>query len=271
MLAKASARLEADLRKLAQSIARGRMSAPAKIHQRLGRLKERHSSVSRYYEITLKNQTPPPPNPTTPPAPGAEPPPDKPATPPKAKARRSGAAAAASAAVAAQAKQSLPAQTLSWTRKAEAETAESLCGDYCLHSNRRFEDATLMWTLYTGLTHAEDGFRCLKSDLGLRPVHHQTSERVRAHIFISVLALHLLCYLKKSLHDAGEPARTWTTLKRLLNDHAYVTLSLKTTEATHHLRSLGRPNQEQKAIYKSLGIELADYPKTRLSVPLAAR
>ena len=62
-----------------------------------------------------------------------------------------------------------------------AESAESLCGDYCLHSNRRFEDAAGMWSLYTGLTQAEDGFRCLKTDLGLRPVHNQTSERVRTH------------------------------------------------------------------------------------------
>ncbi len=124
-----------------------------------------------------------------------------------------------------------------------------------------------MWSLYTGLTQAEDGFRCLKTDLGLRPVHHQTSERVRAHIFISVLALHLMCYLKKSLEQADAPSRTWTTLKRVLSEHAYVTLSLKTAEATHHLRKLGEPNQEQKAIYKALEINLTECPKTRLRVP----
>jgi hypothetical protein len=234
MLAKACARLEADLKKLSQSIDRGRVATPAKIHQRLGRLKERHSGVARYYEITL--QTPLPPLPTPTPTPTSLP---------------------------------LPTPTLGWARKDQAGTAESQCGDYCLHSNRRFEDAAGMWSLYTGLTQAEDGFRCLKTDLGLRPVHHQTSDRVRAHIFISVLALHLMCYLKKSLETAGEPTRTWTTLKRVLREHAYVTLSVKTAEATHHLRKLGVPNQEQKAIYKALGITLADCPQTRLSVPLA--
>jgi len=125
-----------------------------------------------------------------------------------------------------------------------------------------------MWALYTDLTNAEDGFRCLKSDLGLRPVHHQKKHRVHAHIFISVIALHLMCYLKKRLAEAGEPCRTWTTLKTLMRSHAYATLMVTTDKATHHLRKLGRPNFEQKRIYECLGLDLAACPKTRICIPL---
>lgn len=246
MLAKASARFEADLQKLAKSMSGGRVTTSKKIHERLGRLKERHASVSRYYEITVLSEAPCPPcTPTTPPE----------------------ASSATGAASAATPRTPSERPTLGWARKDEAANAEALCGDYCLHSNRRFESAAQMWTLYTDLTHAEDGFRSLKTDLGLRPVHHQTTERVKAHIFISVLALHLLCYLKKRLHEAAQPARTWTTLKRLLSDHAYVTLTLQTEHTTHHLRRLGKPNQEQSALYKALGLKLADCPQTRLHVP----
>ncbi|HLE88402.1 MAG TPA: hypothetical protein VI727_12155 [Candidatus Brocadiaceae bacterium] len=45
------------------------------------------------------------------------------------------------------------------------------------------------------LTRVERVFRNLKSDLGLRPIYHQKERRVDAHIFISVLAYHVL-------HDA---------------------------------------------------------------------
>jgi transposase len=39
------------------------------------------------------------------------------------------------------------------------------------------------------LTNLEAVFRSLKTDLGLRPVHHHIERRVEAHLFISVLAV----------------------------------------------------------------------------------
>jgi hypothetical protein len=157
-------------------------------------------------------------------------------------------------------------RALVWRRKPETDP-EALCGAYCLRSTRSFTEAPLMWALYTGLTNAEDGFRCLKGDLGLRPVHHQIKERVHAHIFISVLALHLLAFIKKSLVDAGEAPRTWTTLKTILRNHAYVTLTASSNISTSHLRKIGAPNAAQKRIYDLLGIHLADCPVSRFSIP----
>ena len=34
--------------------------------------------------------------------------------------------------------------------------------------------------------------RTLKTDLGLRPIYHQKTNRISGHIFISVLAYHIL-------------------------------------------------------------------------------
>jgi len=96
---------------------------------------------------------------------------------------------------------------LTWAAKPGTDR-DALCGSYCLRSNLRFPGAAEMRELYTGLTNAEDGFRCLKTGLGLRPVRHQTSGRVRAHIFIIVLALHLLAFLKKRLAEVGAPPHT---------------------------------------------------------------
>jgi transposase len=51
-----------------------------------------------------------------------------------------------------------------------------------------------MWKIqvYVMLTRIENAFRDLKSYLGLRPNHHQKEQRVDGHIFISILAYHLL-------------------------------------------------------------------------------
>ena len=46
-----------------------------------------------------------------------------------------------------------------------------------------------MWRTYTMLTDLEAVFRSLKSELGLRPIHHQITDRVAGHLFITVLAI----------------------------------------------------------------------------------
>jgi transposase len=42
------------------------------------------------------------------------------------------------------------------------------------------------------LTELEDGFRTLKSELNLCPIYHKKENRGDAHIFIDVLAYHIL-------------------------------------------------------------------------------
>ena len=52
---------------------------------------------------------------------------------------------------------------------------------------------------YKNLSEVEDFFRELKDNLGIRPNYHRTDKRIKAHIFISHLALLLLCILKRTL------------------------------------------------------------------------
>jgi transposase len=49
------------------------------------------------------------------------------------------------------------------------------------------------------LTDLEAVFRSLKSELGLRPVYHHKTKRVDGHLFISVLAYHLVHTLRLPL------------------------------------------------------------------------
>jgi len=53
------------------------------------------------------------------------------------------------------------------------------------------------------LTQLEYSFRCLKSEFGLRPNYHQKDNRMEGHLFISVLAYHLLALLQKELRVKG--------------------------------------------------------------------
>jgi len=92
---------------------------------------------------------------------------------------------------------------LSWTRKAEAIAAEAaLDGVYVIRSSLPgdgFPAADLVLA-YKGLSHAERGFRDIKSgDLDVRPIHHRRAHRVRAHVFLCMLAYYVVWRMKRDL------------------------------------------------------------------------
>jgi transposase len=83
--------------------------------------------------------------------------------------------------------------------KAKLSKAEERDGHYLLRSNLPAGDPEKMWEKYVQLVQIEAVFRTLKSDLGLRPVHHRLEQRVDAHILVAFLAYCLQVTLKNRL------------------------------------------------------------------------
>ena len=79
-----------------------------------------------------------------------------------------------------------------WTCQTLADTKDSLPGVYCLRTTHMEFDEAALWRTYTMLTDLEAVFRSLKSELGIRPVFHQITKRGTGHLFISVIAYHLI-------------------------------------------------------------------------------
>jgi len=132
--------------------------------------------------------------------------------------------------------------------------ASELFGDYVPKTERTLSAAET-WSLYMVLLQAEEGFACLKGSLGLRPNFHQLEQRVEAHIFISVLAYHLLSWIRETLRPAGE-LRDWKTLRRLLSTHSLVTTALPLEDGrVLRIRKASRPDPEQIRVYENLRIE----------------
>jgi transposase len=134
------------------------------------------------------------------------------------------------------------------------DEALALCGDYVLKTDKTMEAETL-WELYMTLLEAEKGFRVLKGTLGLRPNFHQLEKRVDGHIFISVLAYHLLRWIGYRLETAGD-LREWCTLRRLLGTHIVATTRLPLEDGREiSIRKPSEPDEEQHRIYTLLGID----------------
>jgi transposase len=134
------------------------------------------------------------------------------------------------------------------------EEALSLCGSYVLKTDQSI-DAITLWELYMSLLKAESGFRMLKSSLGLRPNHHQLEERVDGHIFISILAYHLLNWIRQKLEQTNDH-REWNTIRRILRTHSLVSTRLPLKDGRIvTLRKASNPDAEQARIYTALGID----------------
>ena len=163
------------------------------------------------------------------------------------------------------------ARTLSWERlEPQWRDATELHGCYHLRSSVELGDQEI-WKIYITLTRVEDAFRQMKSELGLRPFHHQLDRRCRAHIWITVLAYHLQRWIEYSLRLAGYQT-TWSALRRRLRTHCYATLIVPTqTGFEYHIRKPGRPNEVQRLVYSLLQIDHTALPIQRRTYKTSAK
>ena len=105
------------------------------------------------------------------------------------------------------------------------------------------------------LLKAERGSRMLKGSLGLRPNYHQLEERVDVHVFISVLAYHLLTWIHHQLEWCGD-TREWKTIRRILSAHSLVSTILPLNSGTIlQVRKPSLPDTEQALIFKQLRVD----------------
>lgn len=132
--------------------------------------------------------------------------------------------------------------------------AETLDGSYLLRTDRTDLSADEIWRIYTLLTRIEDAFRSMKSPLSLRPIHHQKELRVETHIFLCILAYHLLVAIEKTLLDQRLHT-SWATVRESLRTHQVSTVVLPTDGGTVlRIRRGSTPEPHQVELYDRLGM-----------------
>jgi transposase len=143
---------------------------------------------------------------------------------------------------------------IKWARNTEPDTKNGFPGVYCLRTSHKDLNEDTLWRTYTMLTDLEAVFRSLKSELGLRPIFHQITERVTGHLFISVLAYHLVHSIRYRLKKADIDSN-WSSLRQQLNGQNRITVSMHCKNGDMvHVRKSTRPEPRQQEIYSALGI-----------------
>lgn len=201
---KQETKLIADLHRLQQRVAHGRLKRENKIQRAIGRLLERYPRVARYYELSYEAVQ----------------------------------------------------KNLSWNELTDKKaTAKKLDGSYVLKTDRQDLTADEIWRTYILLTRVEDAFRDIKSPLMERPIFHHLQNRTQTHIFLCVLAYHLLAAIEHRFLQAGVHT-SWGTIRDQLRTHQVITIVLP---EDHHgrvltIRKATTPEQEHRQIYATLSI-----------------
>jgi len=102
---------------------------------------------------------------------------------------------------------------------------------------------------YKELAEIERGWRALKSTLLLRPVYHWTEERIRAHVFMCVLALQIERWMRKKLKGMSVPAairqlRRIKMVEMVAGENKQTMPTRVTAEQKNILHKLGVPMPE---------------------------
>ena len=128
-------------------------------------------------------------------------------------------------------------------------------GAYFLRTDRFDLSEKDIWSIYVMLTQLEDAFRTLKSDLLLRPVFHQKENRSDAHIFITLLAYHLLHSVRNCLKQQNI-SMSWKQIRDRMSTHCRLTNRMKTKQGhTLFIRKCSEPENFHKTIYNALRLD----------------
>jgi transposase len=176
-----------------------------KIMERIGRLREKHPRIARFYQIVVSQEM----------------------------GKVSG---------------------IQWAIERQDELEMRFAGSYYIRSDRIDLNEKELWELYITLTNVEDAFRSLKSELGLRPTYHQKDIRLEGHLFISVLAYHLLASIQKELSQKGIHHR-WETIRNQLSNHMLATTTAINSKGERvYQRRVGDPEAIHLKIYQALRV-----------------
>jgi len=170
-----------------------------------------------------------------------------------------------------QADQAVTRETFSFqVDQAKLKATEQRDGHYLLRSNLTGEDPAVLWTRYVQLTQIESVFRCLKSELSIRPIHHQLEHRADAHVLIAFLAYCLQVTLKNRLmiHAPGlTPAAVFEKLATIQMVEVWIPmLDGRWLVLPRHTQ----PENDVQAILDHIQITLPSQPPPRIKASQVA-
>jgi hypothetical protein len=227
------ARFEEGMQQIASSLTRkGGVKQENKVHERIGRLKQKYPSIHRYFDIEIET--------------------NEVATTPKGKKKNSPVA---------QEKMRI-ATAIKWTVKQNVDI-NARSGVYFLRTSLESDAEETVWQFYNTIREIEATFRVLKTDLDLRPIYHKNDDSTMAHLHLGLLAYWVVNTIRYQLKKEGIHSG-WREIVRTMNTQkAVTTLAQNIHDEVIMIRRCSEPTQQVRKIYDALKYKYAPFVKKK--------
>jgi Transposase DDE domain len=233
-------RFEEGMQKIADSLAKkGGIKQADKVHERIGRLKQKFPSIGRYYDIEVEV--------------APKPEPEK-----KGKGKKSRVQTKENEV------ENKIVTSIKWSVK-EGVDINARSGVYFLQSSIQ-DTEKVLWDGYNTIREIEATFRVLKTDLDLRPIYHKKDETTMAHLNLGLLAYWLVNTIRHQLKKEGINSQ-WSEIVRTMNTQKAVTTTAQNNQdEIIQIRRCTEPNEKVKRIYDILKYKPEPYKKKKYVV-----
>ena len=223
---------EAGLQNIAGSLSKkGGVKQEDKVHQRIGRLKQKYPSIQRYFDIEVDVKE------------DVEPPKRKKGVPSDQERKKIVTA-------------------IRWTIK-QGVDINARSGVYFLRTSLEANTEEIVWQFYNTIREIEATFRTLKTDLDLRPIYHKKDENTMAHLHLGLLAYWVVNTVRHQLKKDGIHSG-WREIVRTMNTQkAVTTLAQNVQDEVIMIRRCSEPSQQVRRLYDALNYKYAPFAKRK--------
>ena len=146
-----------------------------------------------------------------------------------------------------------------WEEQKDKQSPE---GEYFLRYSREMLTEEQIWDTYNMTRDVEATFRCLKTDLDIRPIFHQKDAYIFPHIWLGIVAYQVVNYIRLKLNEK-DINYSWSTIVEKMKAQQYSLQSIKRKDGKIYTKLCTRPDDDLKGIYAALGFK--DRPFVRKS------
>lgn len=135
-------------------------------------------------------------------------------------------------------------------------------GVYFLQTNlddKESKNGITVWKIYNILKEVESSFRCMKTDLDLRPVYHKSDVACLAHLHLGILAYWVVTSIRYQLRQKGFN-KTWSQILDIMLTQKSVTSEAKNLQDEPiHIEQCSEATPEVAEIYDKACISNVPY------------
>lgn len=153
---------------------------------------------------------------------------------------------------------------IAWQRIKEREKPK---GEYFLRYTQSTVSEEDIWQVYNLTRSVESVFRCLKTDLDIRPIYHQKDDFIEPHIWLGIIAYQFVNYIRAALKD-HDISYSWTTIVEKMESMQSSIVSVNNSRNEKiYVKLCTRPTTDQAAIFDALNFKHRPFVRKTKVVP----